>query len=127
MSMKYCCLLGALAILSVAQAAQDPLANYYGNTFHVFPPGGGKAAHYIYFNRDHTFETFRPDGHYSGTFKITGSELCMSAVMLGEHQSSTRCVDIDGSRKPGDSWSAKTPVGVTHFRLDAGRARKSFQ
>lgn len=126
--MKDMALAAALAAFAtLAHAAGDPAANYFGNTLHVMPESG-KGTHYIYYNPDHTFSAWFPDGHYGGTYKVMGNKVCLTAVRPGEIREATHCYGFDPARKVGESWTERTVQGVTRFRLDAGRSNKpSFQ
>jgi len=101
--------------------AQDPLANYYGNTLiseklsGISPDGG--AAH-VWLNPDHTFISFDvTTGGRSGKYSVTGKpgawQLCMG------YSFRTICYPID-PRKVGETWIIHDPDALSMNSLVPG-------
>lgn len=105
-------------------AAQDPLANYYGNTLvsekltGISPYGG--AAH-IWLNCDHTFVSFDiSTGGRHGSYYVTGEpgvkggwDLCMG------YSFATVCYPID-KRKLNETWVIHDPDALSLNSLVPG-------
>jgi hypothetical protein len=100
--------------------AEDPAANYYGNTLHVMPLDEA-GAHCVLYNADKSFEVHFSDRHYRGNYSIEGDQVRLTAIRPGDDQESTNCYYFDRTRRAGDSWTETTSQGTTRFRLDRGR------
>jgi hypothetical protein len=113
-------LLGAAALIalsSAAQAADDAMANIYGNTL-VSVSGGGMEAH-TYYNADHTFTGKVPamGFEYKGNWAIDDKgQLCRTFDPPVPGRSNPDCDPLE-AHAVGDKWS--TPDGGT-VALTAG-------
>jgi hypothetical protein len=100
----------ALALsTSLAIAADDPLANRYGNTT-VVTNAKGEVTKLTY-KKDGTMGVVLPDGTKgTGKWKHADGKLCITpdaGPMAGKEQ----CNPFDPSKKAGDSWEITTADG----------------
>ncbi len=94
---------------SLAMAADDPMANRYGNTT-VVTNAKGEVTKLMY-NKDGTVTVVNPDGSKAtGKWAVKEGKLCItpdSGPMAGKEQ----CNPFDPSKKAGDSWEITTADG----------------
>ncbi|HWD49527.1 MAG TPA: hypothetical protein VG309_06340 [Rhizomicrobium sp.] len=88
---------------STAFAADDVMANYYGNT--VIASGGMVDTH-SYYNADHTFTVKAPavGMEFKGTWKIEGGNLCRTYDSPPPGISNPLCTPAE-AHKVGDTWT----------------------
>jgi hypothetical protein len=103
-----------LALAGAAHA--QSIENAFGNTVVVTLQNGASLRYH--FNADHTFTLFAPDNtSQSGTWEITGDQLCLTSAAMGRS-----CSRLEGDRNVGDTWTSTggdgSPVTLT---LQRGR------
>lgn len=112
---KFAAILAFGVALASGAAFADTMANAAGNTFVVTYANGAQARYH--FNADNTFEAHAPNGHVTGTYELTGGQLCLTPAG-GERG----CLAYAGDKNVGDTWtqtgSDGTQISVT---LEAGR------
>lgn len=110
-------ILAAVAIaafsVTMAMAADDPMASRYGNTI-VAKGADGKEVGRTYYNADGTMSRKTADGKESkGTWKMDGGKICITqtdpapAAGMGPI-----CLPFPGAKKVGDSWDVTLPDGT---------------
>lgn len=106
----------ALSAFAAGAAFAQPIANAEGNTFVVTYANGAVARYH--FNADNTFMAHAPNGHISGTYEVTGGQLCLTPTG-GERG----CLPYAGEKNVGDTWTQTGSDGSTiSVTLEAGRA-----
>jgi len=87
---------------SLAMAADDPMANRYGNTT-VVTNAKGEVTKLMY-NKDGTMTVVQPDGSkVTAKWAVKEGKLCITpdgGPMAGKEQ----CNPFDPSKKAGDNW-----------------------
>ncbi len=103
-----------LAFAGVAQA--QSIDNAFGNTVVVTLQNGASLRYH--FNADRTFTLFAPDNtSQSGTWEITGNQLCLTSEAMGR-----TCSALEGDRQVGDTWTSTGGDGSTvTLTLQRGR------
>jgi hypothetical protein len=105
--------IAALMSLSLAHAADDPMASRYGNTL-VIKGAEGKEVIRLYYDQNGGYSAKSADGTMEkGTWKMEGDKICVTqtepppeAGMLNPS-----CVPFSGARKVGDTWEVTWPNG----------------
>jgi hypothetical protein len=104
----------ALALVSsAASAADDPMANYYGNTLIVID-GKGLESHTVY-TADHNFTGVAPaySYHYQGTWEIAADgKLCRTFNPAPPGITNPDCAPVT-VHAVGDKWSLPDGGSVT--------------
>lgn len=90
-------------ITGAAGAADDVMANFYGNTV---VGTGGLAETHTYFKPDHTFEMKAPafGVAFAGTWSLEGDKLCRTFETLPPGVTNPLCSPI-AAHKIGDVWT----------------------
>ena len=102
--MRTLLIVAALAFATgTAFAAEDVMANYYGNTV---VGTGGMADTHTYYNPDHTFNMKVPDFglDFKGAWKIDGQNLCRTFETPPPGVSNPLCSAI-AAHNIGDTWT----------------------
>jgi hypothetical protein len=90
--------------VSAALAADDVMANFYGNTVVAT---GGMADSKTYYRADHTFETKIATYDLKGTWAIDATgQLCRTYETPPPGMPNPLCVPI-ASHKVGDTWTVQ--------------------
>jgi hypothetical protein len=99
----------AIAAALAATAAYAASAGFIGNTIVSETAGFGELSFYV--DPDGSYETSNGD---TGEWSYDGSTLCFDDL----------CGPFDGSKKPGDSWSAPAwdGNGMARLSIEAGNA-----
>jgi hypothetical protein len=105
-------LVAAAFSVSMAMAADDPMASRYGNTV-VAKGADGKEIGRTYYNADGTYERSTPAGKSKGTWKMDGGKLCLTQTEPAPPAAQgTVCLPFPGPKKVGDSWEVTLPDGA---------------
>ncbi len=99
--------------VSAASAADDPMANYYGNTLIVID-GKGLESHTVY-TADHNFTGVAPaySYHYQGTWEIAADgKLCRTFNPAPPGITNPDCTPFE-SHAVGDKWSTADGGSIT--------------
>jgi YD repeat-containing protein len=94
----------AVAVLSssLAFAAEDPLANRYGNTTTVTNAKGEVTK--LTYKKDGTMTVVQPDGtKVPAKWAVKDGKLCITPD-VGPTAGKEQCNPFDPSKKAGDSW-----------------------
>ena len=98
--------------VSMAVAADDPMAGRYGNTV-VTTSADGKEAGRSYFNADGTFSRKTAAGEIKGTWKLDGDKVCITQTEPAPPAGTpATCIPANGGKKVGDSWDVTLPDGT---------------
>lgn len=98
--------------VSMAVAADDPMAGRYGNTV-VTTSADGKEAGRSYYNADGTFSRKTAAGEIKGTWKLDGDKLCLTQTEPAPPAGApATCIPANGGKKVGDSWDVTLPDGT---------------
>jgi hypothetical protein len=98
--------------VSLALAADDPMAGRYGNTV-VTSTADGKEVGRTYYNADGTLTRKTPAGEIKGTWKIEGDKLCITQTEPAPPAGTAPvCVPGFAGKKVGDSWDVTLPDGT---------------
>lgn len=116
MRILFSVLVALSAFTGAALAADDPFANYYGNTVTVTNANGSRA---VLINADGSYTQKLADGtEAKGTWKIDGDKSCF---MSGVADAPPYCVPAE-AHAVGDSWELTAPDGSKETAtLTAGR------
>ena len=100
-------ILGAAALLatsSAAFAADDIMANFYGNTAVA---SGGMFESHTYYSPDHTFETKAAGYDLKGTWGFNDKgQLCRTYAQALPGMPNPLCTEMT-AHKVGDTWTVK--------------------
>jgi hypothetical protein len=119
---RFCSTLCIVALVAGPALADDPMANFYGNT--VVSTGGIAEVH-THYRPDHSFDMVASRMGFSRTFKGTWTvdaknNLCRTFV--GDVPPDTQnplCTPLM-PRKVGDSWSMEVNGSMRQITLKAG-------
>ncbi|MFN8949496.1 MAG: hypothetical protein ACK6DM_03065 [Alphaproteobacteria bacterium] len=108
--------------VSMAIAADDPMASRYGNTVVITGPDGKEVGR-IYYDADKKVSRKMADGsEVKGTWALEGGKLCFSQTMPApKPEEAKQCSDFPGAKNVGDSWEVATPQGKLKATLTKGR------
>ena len=108
--------------VSMALAADDPMASRYGNTVVITGPDGKEVGR-IYYDADKKASRKMADGsEVKGTWALEGNKLCFSQTAPApKPEEAKQCSDFPGSKNVGDSWDVVTPQGTLKATLQKGR------
>ena len=108
--------------VSMALAADDPMASRYGNTVVVTGPDGKEVGR-IYYDADKKASRKMADGsEVKGTWALEGNKLCFSQTAPApKPEEAKQCSDFPGAKNVGDSWDVVTPQGTLKATLQKGR------
>jgi opacity protein-like surface antigen len=94
----------ALAALSISAAyADDVMASRYGNTT-ITKDASGNETH-IYYAAGGTFTGTQGGTSFKGTWKVSGSTICLTAATPIPNTPNPACVPVS-AHNVGDSWTA---------------------
>lgn len=102
--MRTIVLAAAFAALTVSTAyADDIMATRYGNTT-ISRDAAGNESH-LYYKADGTFTGKQGANSFSGTWKINGGTICLTATPAIPNTPNPACVPV-AAHKVGDTWKA---------------------
>lgn len=109
-------ILAAVAVaafsVTMAMAADDPMANRYGNTV-VAKGADGKELGRTYYNADGTMTRKTSDGKESkGTWKLDGGKICITQTEPAPPAGTAPTCLPFAPHKVGDSWDVTLPDGT---------------
>ena len=102
-------LVAAAFSVSMAMAADDPMASRYSNTV-VAKTADGKEAGRTYYNADGSFTRKTPAGETKGTWKLEGDKICVTQTAPAA--APAVCLPFPGAKIVGDSWEVTLPDGT---------------
>ena len=99
--------------VSMAMAADDPMASRYGNTI-VAKGADGKEVGRSYYNADGTLTRKTADGKETkNTWKMEGDKICITQTEPAPPAAMAPvCLPFPGAKKVGDSWDVALPDGT---------------
>lgn len=98
--------------VSLALAADDPMASRYGNTV-VAKSADGKEIGRTYYDADGKYTRKTPAGESKGTWKMDGGKICLTQTEPAPPATQgTVCLPFPGAKKIGDSWEVTLPDGT---------------
>ena len=111
----------AAFLVATAAIADDPLANFYGNTVSIMSAKGEMGRTLI--NPDHTFVSYQPDGTpLKGNWTVDGAQICYTltdpAPPAGAQNRACRPLV---ARNVGDTWTIIQGGQTWTATLKAGR------
>jgi hypothetical protein len=108
--------------VSMAIAADDPMASRYGNTVVITGPDGKEVGR-IYYDADKKVSRKMADGsEVKGTWALEGTKLCFAQTAPApKPEEAKQCSDFPGAKNVGDSWDVVTPQGKLKATLTKGR------
>jgi hypothetical protein len=105
-------LVAAAFSVSMAIAADDPMATRYGNTV-VAKTADGKELGRTYYNADGSYTRKTPAGESKGTWKMDSGKLCLTQTEPAPPANQgTVCLPFPGSKNVGESWEVTLPDGT---------------
>lgn len=105
--------------VSLAFAANDPMASRYGNTVVITGPDGKEVGR-IYYDADKKTTRRMADGsEASGTWSLEGNDLCFTQTAPAA--APKQCQPFTGAKAVGESWDVATPQGKVKATLKQGR------
>lgn len=105
--------------VSMAIAADDPMASRYGNTVVITGPDGKEVGR-IYYDADKKTTRKMADGsEISGTWSLEGNDLCFTQTAPAA--APKQCQPFTGAKAVGESWEVTTPQGKVKATLTKGR------
>lgn len=104
-------LVAAALGVSMAMAADDPMASRYGNTV-VAKGADGKELGRTYYDADGSYKRKTPAGETKGKWKMDGSKICLTQTEPAPPvNQGTVCLPFPGAKAVGDSWEVTLPDG----------------
>ena len=100
--------------ISLAHAADDPMATRYGNTL-IIKGADGKEVIRLYYDQGGTMATKMPDGKTTkATWKMDGDKICVTQTEPAPppEMASASCTPFTGAHKVGDTWEVTRPDGT---------------
>ncbi len=105
-------LVAAALSVSMAMAADDPMASRYGNTV-VAKGADGKEIGRTYYNADGSYTRKQGAAESKGTWKMDGGKICLTQTEPAPPAAQgTVCLPFPGAKKVGDSWEVTLPDGT---------------
>ncbi len=98
--------------VSLAFAADDPMASRYGNTV-VAKSADGKEIGRTYYDADGSYKRKTAAGESKGTWKMDGGKICLTQTEPAPPANQgTVCLPFPGPKNVGDSWEVTLPDGT---------------
>jgi len=97
------CLTAGILFATAAAADDSVLASRFGNTT-ITRDAAGHESH-IYYKADHTFTGKQGGTAFSGTWKIDGGTICLTAANPIPNTPNPACAPVS-AHKVGDTWTA---------------------